>query len=303
MMADYTSNYYYDVTYDSVSGTMTISGAAQNFNTPSVNVTDGETDNTFEAGDNITYSDGTPTDSYVGHFDGGFLTIDAGGRYYFNTMNNTYAPGTYAIDNGPMPVCFQRGTRLLLADGSEKAVEDLVVGDMLATLDGTAEPVLWVGCTTVPRARGGFMPQHLPIRICAGALDGQLPARDLVVSPGHAIGFGDVMIPARALVNGQSIVIDFAETQVQYWHVRLPRHTMLMSEGVASESFKHHPKYKSFDQAAEYAARFPDDIHMTVDEAAAAYPDCLPRVRRGPRAGSIKAAIVARMTSAAHEPA
>jgi hypothetical protein len=279
---------------------MTITGGSN----PFVNTaTDNETDDTFESGDLIDYSnDGALQETYIGYYQGGFLT-ESSGSYYFNSSSDSYAPGAYALNTGPMPICFQRGTRLLLADGSEKAVEDLAPGDLMATADGAPEPVLWAGCTTVPRTRGGYMPEHMPIRIRASALGDNLPVRDLVVSPGHAIAFGEIIVPARILVNGRSIVVDFAESHVQYWHVRLPRHALLISEGVASESFKHHPKYKAFDQAADYAARFPDDVAMTAEQAEAAYPDCMPRVRRGHRVGQVAAAIVARLNAAVAEPA
>lgn len=299
-MADYDVNYTYNATYESGTNTMTINGSSL----PFVNTaTDNETNNTFESGDLIDYSnDGAFQEQYVGYYQDGFLT-QVGASYYFNSTTDSYAPGPYALNTGPMPVCFQRGTRLLLADGSEKAVEDLVPGDLMATADGGPEPVLWAGCTTIARTRGGYMPEHMPIRIRAGALGDNLPVRDLVVSPGHAIAFDKIIVPARILVNGQSIVIDFAENHVQYWHVRLPRHALLISEGVASESFKHHPKYKAFDQAADYAARFPDDVAMTAEQAEMAYPDCMPRVRRGHRVGQVAATIVARLNAAVPEPA
>jgi len=46
----------------------------------------------------------------------------------------------------------------------------------------------------------------LPIRIKAGVLEVNVPARDLLLSPDHALLIDDVLIRVGALVNGICIV-------------------------------------------------------------------------------------------------
>jgi hypothetical protein len=78
--------------------------------------------------------------------------------------------------------------------------------------------------------------QAAPIRIRADALAPNLPARDLWVSPQHGILFEGSLIQARALVNGATVVQEFPP-QVTYVHVELDRHSLLLAEGLAAESY------------------------------------------------------------------
>ena len=87
----------------------------------------------------------------------------------------------------------------------EVAVETLARGDCVMTTDGRAEKVSWIGRQTVS-LRFADPLRVLPIRIKAGALGENVPSRDLLLSPDHAILVGEVLIQAGALVNGTSIV-------------------------------------------------------------------------------------------------
>jgi hypothetical protein len=79
-----------------------------------------------------------------------------------------------------------------------------------------------------------------PVRIKAGALDGRKPYRDLLVSGAHSIFLEGVLIPASELVNGISIILDGAETLsvLEYFHVELESHDILVAEGAAAESLQ-----------------------------------------------------------------
>ena len=159
----------------------------------------------------------------------------------------TSAPSTpFVITVQP---CFLPGTRIATPSG-EVAVETLQPGDLVLTADGRAVPVRWVGRQTVITALANPV-QGLPVRIAAGALGENLPARDLLVSPGHALGFGDVLVNAGALVNGTTIRRETPLPRVfEYWHVELDSHMLLLAEGVPAESFLDSVEPAAFDNAA-----------------------------------------------------
>lgn len=138
------------------------------------------------------------------------------------------------LSTDPVP-CFARGTRLAGPDGPV-AVEDVREGDLLLTHSGAAVPVVWVGsrhiaCDRHPRPRAIW-----PVRVRTGAFGAGVPSADVVVSPDHAILVEDALVPARLLVNGCSIVQERV-AQVEYFHVELPLHDVLIAEGLPVESY------------------------------------------------------------------
>ena len=132
-------------------------------------------------------------------------------------------------------VCFARGTRIRTTAG-DVPVESLATGDIVITADGRREPIIWIGrrhvdCTRHPEPTAAW-----PIRIRAGAFARGVPERDLFVSPNHALSFQDVLIPARLLQN--KLTVQQVEVgEVEYFHVELPRHCLLLAEGLAAESY------------------------------------------------------------------
>jgi hypothetical protein len=63
-----------------------------------------------------------------------------------------------------------------------------------------------------------------------------VPARDLFLSPDHAIFDEDVLIPVKHLVNGTTIVQQEREA-VTYYHLELERHDVILAEGLPCESY------------------------------------------------------------------
>jgi hypothetical protein len=148
-------------------------------------------------------------------------------------------------------VCFTEGTNILTPAG-EVAVEALTAGDLVITATGEAKPVRWLGRSTVA-ARFADPLKAAPIRIKAGALGENLPVRDLRVSPAHAIFLNGILVQAGALVNGVSIIREEMAERLTYYHVELASHELLISEGVATESFVDNTDRMHFDNWEERA--------------------------------------------------
>jgi hypothetical protein len=74
----------------------------------------------------------------------------------------------------------------------------------------------------------------LPIVVRAGALAPDIPARDLWVSPRHALLLDGFFVPAELLVNGQNILQAEAVDQVDYFHLEFEAHEVILAERHAS---------------------------------------------------------------------
>ena len=233
-------------------------------------------------------------------------TIDGAAGYAVGDINlyytgdqrapdNSYAIDTQTITVLPTPAttydpnCYYQGVRIL-TDKGEVAVETLKAGDVVIAADGAAKAIVWIGRRTVS-SRFADPLRTLPIRIKAGALDENVPSRDLLVSPDHAVFVDGALIHASALVNGASIV---RETRVPrtfvYYHVELDEHALIVADGAPAESFVDNVDRLGFDNWAEHDALYPDG--RTVEEMS--YPRAK-SARQAPAATRARLAARARM--------
>jgi hypothetical protein len=130
--------------------------------------------------------------------------------------------------------CFATGTLLETARGMVP-VEALRVGDAMLLADNITSPVVWVGHRCIDCRHHPAPHTVWPVRVTAGAFGPGTPQRDLCLSPDHAIFASGVLIPVKYLVNGTSITRS-TMGHIEYWHVELPRHAILLAEGLSVES-------------------------------------------------------------------
>jgi collagen type I/II/III/V/XI/XXIV/XXVII alpha len=131
--------------------------------------------------------------------------------------------------------CYAAGTRIRTTRG-EVAVENLREGDLVLTVSGRTQPISWIGHRHVNFHGHPNRQRILPVRITAHAFGQGTPERDLLLSPDHAVFVEDVLIPIRHLINGGSIAQIECDT-ITYYHIELPRHDVLLADGMPAESY------------------------------------------------------------------
>jgi hypothetical protein len=220
----------------------------------------------FATGDQILVSGlSGDTVSYSGDTSGGTLTVKNSGGITEETIKLTgdYTHATFSIATGSTDIittsadCFLEGTRVRTPDG-EVAVETLNRGDIVLTSDGAAKPVTWLGKQTISTVFSDPL-RVWPIRIKAGALRENVPVRDLLLSPDHAVLVDGALIQAGALVNGTSIVRETTVPRIfVYYHVELDDHSLVLAENTPAETFVDNVDRLRFDNWAEHEALYPD---------------------------------------------
>jgi hypothetical protein len=167
---------------------------------------------------------------------------------------------TYTPPPAVAAACFVAGTRIRTARG-EVTVEDLAEGDkVLVQTDGGTElrPVIWIGRRRVNIQAQPDPEMVQPIRIRRDAFAQGEPVRDLLASPDHATYVDRVLIPAKLLVNGGSIVQERRLGTVEYYHVELPRHSVLFSENLLTESYLDTGNRAMFENGGQVIWQHPD---------------------------------------------
>lgn len=230
----------------------------------------------------LAYASGTAITGYS--VSGSTATLsftDSGATYTLRLggMNSTDAVGNFAIGktavaeggntstySGDVVIsfvpCFLAGTMIGTPSG-EVAVESLRAGDLVTVIEfgrPVTRPVTWVGGRSMRASDFHQRSDAFPIRIRQGAFAGNVPHRDLLVTAEHCILTEAGLTPARMLVNGASILIDRDIPDYDFFHVELEHHGILLSEGLATESYLDSGNRSLFEGATSIVAVRPEHV-------------------------------------------
>ena len=171
--------------------------------------------------------------------------------------------------------CFVSGTQIQTPDGL-RAVEDLRQGDIVTGYEGKDLILRKALSSRLSERALRANPNLRPVRILAGALGNDLPARDLLVSRQHRMlvsskisermfGQNEVLIPAIRLTELPGVFIDEDVNDVEYFHLLFDEHEVIFAEGAPTESLLTGPEaLKSLSPEAreEILAIFPQVANM-----------------------------------------
>jgi hypothetical protein len=175
---------------------------------------------------------------------GGTLTVKSGGTAVATlSLQGDYAAAPFAVasDGGTGSIvtvtatCYAAGTRIATPRG-EVPIERLHRDDLVQTISGKPQPICWIGHRRVDFRRHPNRQRVLPVRIAANAFGPGRPKRNLVLSPDHAVFVEGVLIPIRHLINGANVT-RLERHAITYYHVELPRHDVLLADGMPAESY------------------------------------------------------------------
>jgi hypothetical protein len=160
-------------------------------------------------------------------------------------------------------LCFAAGTRILTLRG-EVPVENLQPGNLaVAVRAGRLAPIVWVGRRHV-NLTAHPNPQNInPVRVHAHAFGPGRPHTDLILSPNHSLCIDGALIPIRYLLNGATIVQEAWES-VDYYHVELDAHDILLANGLSAESYLDVGNRAAFANGGGTLALHPDFAETTL---------------------------------------
>src|SRR5579871_4619649 len=116
-------------------------------------------------------------------------------------------------------------------------VELLEVGDHVTTLSGERKSLRWIGVgrTLVTPFNSE---RCAPVVVRRGALAENVPHRDLYVTRGHSLFIDGHLVPVEELINHRSIAWVTEPQVIEYYHLELEDHDVLVAEGAAAESYR-----------------------------------------------------------------
>jgi Hint domain len=188
--------------------------------------------------------------------------------------------------------CFARDTRIL-TDRGEIAVEALRIGDKAVTADGRTRPIMWLGHRRLDLTRHPDPISVWPIRVREGAFGVGKPSRDLWLSPGHALAVEGALIEVGALQNGRTVE-QVRCAAIEYWHVELDEHDVLLASGLPAESYLDIGNRTGFVNGRAFVEAHPDFMPRHWAET------CLPLVFDGPAMERTRRSLLAHAKALGH---
>ena len=214
-----------------------------------------------------------------------FTVETTDGDFSLNILNpypELYSLGDDGSGGTLIMLCYLATTRILTPTG-ERLVEDLRIGDAVVTRYSGLQRICWIGRQSYSGRFLSGKKYKAPIRIQAGALGESLPARDLLVSPGHSMllqtACGEErLVLASTLVNGITITQEEVPDEVHYFQLDLLHHDCIIAEGTWSETYGDGDQLRGqFHNVAEFYQLYPE--HREPDELVL----CAPRPMSGPK--------------------
>lgn len=302
-MSSVTSNFSQG--YSESGGTFSPQGGVSSQVTTLDDGTEGLIDNTFEPGEEITFTVVLGGGTFIEDYQG---TLNFGGEIFVHTFNgfthvlnyigsssNPTFPSSFTTSDmeyssANFSYCFAAGTFIATADG-EVAVETLKIGDLVRTSDDRTVPVKWLGRQTLA-ARFSPAASRL-VCIKAGSLGASLPSRDLTLTADHALFLGGLLVNAGALINVPGIdwlSCDALGETFTVYHIETDAHDVILAEGVPAETFIDHLDRRAFDNYREYLDIYGDEHPLpALPYPRVSTPRLIPAVLQS-RLGAIKAA-------------
>jgi len=216
---------------------------------------------------------------------------------YTANLTTTLSTDDTTAENNAAP-CYCRGTRIRTVRGDkiveDKAVENLAIGDQVLTAAGERRVVRWLGSRRLDCTRYTTPEVVWPIRIRAGAFAAGIPVRDLCVSPGHSLLIEGVLIQARRLVNGVTVIQE-PRARVEYWHVELDSHDIIIAEALPAESYLDTGNRTAFTNGGAFLESRPDFAPRHWSNT------CIPLVFDGEPLARAKSQLLARVPRLGYE--
>lgn len=184
---------------------------------------------------------------------------------------------TYGENNVSLEVsevaCFCKGSLIRTSKG-DIPVEELQIGDEVfvyddATLKGAMRRLTWVGQShAVVRSRLPDDQAGYPVCLLKDAIAEGVPYKDMLITSEHCLFLNGRFVPVRMLVNGRSIFFDKSTKSYDYYHIETERHSVIMADGVMTESYLDTGNRSAFRQPGAVVS-IKQSRYLTWEDAAA----------------------------------